>query len=944
MSSQPGTAHDGSDGPSPPYTALSNASSGFNMFAFLPPTSSQGRRDEYESAYPGDSRVQTTRTDTAPTGTAVTLESRDFPVTPPPAVPLENLTAYFGGVPPQTSLPGTASIPMTAPTAPASSAARSVSESPWSRDQVTTSSISQAAPVVSTTESSIRSALQSSGVASLEYRQDSAPPSGVPGQKQGSFTESGSEKDPEKGEAPNDSLPITPPSSAGAQPPSGDDADDTLEDSVYPEVRASVSNIDDKEMPVMTIRAWVIGITLCVVTTGINAFLNLRWPAPVLAPSVVMLIAFPLGKLAALVLPIRYWTIPERLPWIGGMEFSLNPAPFNVKEHTLICIMANIAASTIVVEAAAVTDKRYGYHLNLGMQVLLTVSAKLIGFSLAAFWRNILIIPGSSIWPQNLVISTLLNSLHAEDGGRMGYGMSRRRFFAYVAGGTVLYSFLPGFLFTGLSYFSFVCWIRPNNVVVNQLFGSVTGLGMSFLSFDWSQISWVISPLVVPWWALWQQFLGFVVICWLIVPILYYKNVWKSGHLPIMGSSAYDRFAEPYSLKHVITRDFRLNETAYEEYSPVYLPITYSMTYFFGFAVPIAALVHVILWQGKSIYKVLRGEQAEKPDIHARLMKEYPEISMRWIWVIFILSFAGILGAFGIHNDVLPVWSAFIVILIPIIWFLPVIIIYAMTTQLIPLNLYAQVIPGLIAPGQPIAALMMKAVTLEIIKSGSIFAQDQKLCHYMKVPPRATLLAQTVAATLAVVVQVGVQSLVFKLVPDVCTPNQANQLTCNGLGVHFTSSLVWGLIGPRRLFGKNGIYKFHPYGILIGAILPIALWFWQRRRPNSHFGSLHTPLVLSGPLGIPPATGINYSSWFLVGFVTQYLLRIRKPQWWLKYNYILSSALDTGTIFGIILIFLCLYLPKKATLTLNWWGNTVWQNTADAAGVAYYPTNPDIGF
>ncbi|KAG8901189.1 hypothetical protein FRC01_009905, partial [Tulasnella sp. 417] len=771
MSAQPGTAQDGSDGLSPPYTALSNASSGFNMFAFLPPASSQGRRDDRESTYPGDSRVQTTRTDMAPAGTAATLESRDFPMTPPSAVPLEHLTAYVGGVPPQTSLPGTASSPMTAPTAPTSAALDRVSESPPSRDQVTTSSIFQFAPPHSDGGTN-RSALQTSGVASLEYRQDSAPASGVPGEKKGSSTDSGSEKDPEKGELPSDSPPLTPPSSAGAQPPSPEDADDTLEDSIYPEVRASVSNVDDPEMPVMTIRAWVIGITLCVVTTGINAFLNLRWPAPVLAPSVVMLISYPLGKLAALVLPIRYWTIPEWLPWIGGMDFSLNPAPFNVKEHTLICIMANIAASTLVVNASAVADKRYGYPLNLGMQVLLTVSAKLIGFSLAAFWRSILIIPGSSIWPQNLVISTLLNSLHAEDGGRMGYGMSRRRFFAYVAGGTVLYSFLP------------------DNVVVNQLFGSVTGLGMGFLSFDWSQISWVISPLVVPWWALWQQFFGFVVVCWLVVPILYYKNVWKSGHLPIMGGSAYDRFAEPYSLKYVITRDFRLNETAYEEYSPVYLPITYSMTYLLGFAVPIAALVHVTLWQGKSIYKVLRGEQPEKQDIHARLMTEYPEINMRWIWVIFVLSFAGLLGAFGIHNDVLPVWSAFVVILIPIIWFLPVVIIFAMTTSLIPLNLYAQVIPGLILPGQPIATLMMKATTLEIIKSGSIFAQDQKLCHYMKVPPRATLLAQTVAATLAVVVQVGVQNLVFKIVPDTCTPNQANQLTCNGLGVQFTSSLV----------------------------------------------------------------------------------------------------------------------------------------------------------
>lgn len=120
-----------------------------------------------------------------------------------------------------------------------------------------------------------------------------------------------------------------------------------------------------------------------------------------------------------------------------------------------------------------------------------------------------------------------------------------------------------------------------------------------------------------------------------------------------MGSSAYDRFAEPYNLKHVITRDFRLNVTAYEEYSPVYIPISYSMTYLLGFAVPIAALVHIILWRGKYIYKVLRGEEMEKPDIHARLMKKYPEINMRWIGVIFALSFGGILGSFGVSSRTL---------------------------------------------------------------------------------------------------------------------------------------------------------------------------------------------------------------------------------------------------------------------------------------------------
>lgn len=35
------------------------------------------------------------------------------------------------------------------------------------------------------------------------------------------------------------------------------------DDSPFPEVRASVSNIDDPEMPALTIRMWFVGLVLC---------------------------------------------------------------------------------------------------------------------------------------------------------------------------------------------------------------------------------------------------------------------------------------------------------------------------------------------------------------------------------------------------------------------------------------------------------------------------------------------------------------------------------------------------------------------------------------------------------------------------------------------------------------------------------------------------------
>ena len=51
------------------------------------------------------------------------------------------------------------------------------------------------------------------------------------------------------------------------------------------------------------------------------------------------------------------------------------------------------------------------------------------------------------------------------------------------------------------------------------------GLGMSAISFDWNQISWINSPLVVPWWAEVHIFIGFVLFWWIILPIMYYNNV-----------------------------------------------------------------------------------------------------------------------------------------------------------------------------------------------------------------------------------------------------------------------------------------------------------------------------------------------------------------------------------------------------------------------------------
>ncbi|GAW09953.1 oligopeptide transporter [Lentinula edodes] len=80
---------------------------------------------------------------------------------------------------------------------------------------------------------------------------------------------------------------------------------------------------------------------------------------------------------------------------------------------------------------------------------------------------------------------------------------------------------------------------------------------------------------------------------------------------------------------------------------------------------------------------------------------------------------------------------------------------------------------------------------------------------------------------------------------------------------------------------------------------------------------MSTPVILNGVSAIPPATGINYSSWFAVGFIFQYLIRKRNFAWWAKFNYVTSAAFDCGTVISLIFIFFTLQFPKGGTIFVN---------------------------
>ena len=77
-----------------------------------------------------------------------------------------------------------------------------------------------------------------------------------------------------------------------------------------------------------------------------------------------------------------------------------------------------------------------------------------------------------AVWPTNLVYCTLFNTLHSQEYAGIGSwkGMSRQKFFGLAFIGATLWYFLPGYLFTALSTFTWVCWIKPDNRMFILLF------------------------------------------------------------------------------------------------------------------------------------------------------------------------------------------------------------------------------------------------------------------------------------------------------------------------------------------------------------------------------------------------------------------------------------------------------------------------------------------
>eukprot|EP00250_Pteridium_aquilinum_P015582 c22654_g4_i1 orf=2-361(-) len=81
---------------------------------------------------------------------------------------------------------------------------------------------------------------------------------------------------------------------------------------------------------------WTIGLLSCALMSFLNQFFGYRTEPLTITQITVQVAAVPIGRFMALTLPTRRFRVP-----FTSQTFSLNPGPFNIKEHVLITIFAS---------------------------------------------------------------------------------------------------------------------------------------------------------------------------------------------------------------------------------------------------------------------------------------------------------------------------------------------------------------------------------------------------------------------------------------------------------------------------------------------------------------------------------------------------------------------------------------------------------------------------
>ncbi|KAK4754354.1 hypothetical protein SAY87_002458 [Trapa incisa] len=713
------------------------------------------------------------------------------------------------------------------------------------------------------------------------------------------------------------------------------------DDSPIEQVRLTVPITDDPTLSCLTFRTWVLGLMSCCILAFVNQFFGYRQNSLYVSSLSAQIVVLPLGNLMAAALPTKVVRFPG-----SGWSFSLNPGPFNLKEHVLITIFAN-AGSNSVYALGIVTILKAFYHRPISpvAALMLSQTTQMLGFGWAGMFRKFLVDSPYMWWPSNLVQVSLFRALHEKEKRPKG-GVTRLQFFLLVLTSSFAYYIIPNYFFPSLTALSFVCWIWKRSVTAQQIGSGLRGLGIGSFALDWSTVAAFLgSPLGTPGFAIVNIMAGFFIVLYIAIPLTYWLNAFEAKRFPLFSSHVFDITGAPYNVSRILNEtNFEFDQHGYDSYSKIHLSVTFAYTYGLSFATLTATVSHVALFYGRSIWQQTKEAFTHKfEDVHTRIMKKnYDVVPQWWFYLLLAVNIAlAMVACEGFGGQLqLPYWGVLLSIGLALFFMLPVGIIAATTNMSAGLNVITELIIGYMYPGRPLANITFKTYGTMSLSQALMFLGDFKLGHYMKIPPKSMFMVQLVGTIVSTSVYFGTGWWLLTTVDGICNPAklpEGSPWTCPGDDVFYNASIIWGVVGPLRMFGKLGVYYKMNYFFLFGLLSPVPFWYLSRKFPDKKWLRLvNMPVLLNGASGMPLVKAVNYICWGAVGIYFNIYVYNRHKGWWARHNYIMSASLDAGVAFMAILTYFA--LQTRDINGVSWWGMPL----DDHCPLAKCPTSPGI--
>ncbi|KAF4922513.1 Oligopeptide transporter 2 [Colletotrichum viniferum] len=690
-------------------------------------------------------------------------------------------------------------------------------------------------------------------------------------------------------------------------------------------VRTVVGFEDDPSLPVITFRSILLSTVFCTIGSTVSQLSYFRTTTAPFPVFFVILASAPLGRLLARILPA--YTVP-----LGRFSFSLNPGPFSIKEHAIIGIAANAGSqgqwATYLPTNAALY---YGITINPAIALFFGWGASLLGFAFAAMVRKILIDDPEFIFPLSLQQVTLYRSMQGKSELHKSVSQKQMKVFWWILLGTFVWQFLPEYIFPFVAALAPLCWFASCNHVVNFLGAGRGGVGLLNITLNWSNITSTV--ITYPYSVQVTIFVGFVITTWILIPVAYFGNLWGSPTYNIMSNGVFQKNGSDYPFESLIYTDSsgnqHVNETRYHEVGLAYSGAQYTWEIFMWYASYISSFVWCGLFLGPKIVKIWKARK-DKGEYHqdrlSRIIQQYPGLTL-WEWGLLTAIPVGILLIIVATNSIwMPTWTYFIALGFGAAAMLPMSLVYAMSGYSIKVGFFNELIYGYMIDARgssrhPLGQLAYRIISGNVWYDARIVLEDQKIGHYLHLPPRDVIGIQIIANMLALPINYGVMRWVIASKFDYVSgrvPDPAGQWTGQEFKSYNTAGIQYALVGPKKLFASS-FFKPVLYGFPAGAVAPIIIWLLHKKFPKARFDLWNSTIFFASAATFHGNLSTGPFTTFLVGtFFNFYLYRYRR-KFWNKWAYISGAALDTG--FNANLLFIFIFLGTTGAVMVNWWGN-----------------------